>query len=305
MMCKKKISVIIDPCVKMLLPHGPLVTGTIKSLIWAASQRPGWGYPGRCLPGAHESWASVASPRCPSGCVPMLSAQLSKPPQAPGERWILAGEPSFPNRAPEVQKSKSPREGSHSVKKAAHDTSKEKSCFPQCLFKRMGPSCSSHSTEKGTDLPALRSWELGANSALCRQTSTAASIFCLLTLVENWNLKKQVTRQNKTKQTAAMFHLWYTVHVCLPTLSSKKPLWIKSTNKTSYTIISLNRVVPGTVQRATHTVLNRMRDVEWKRFFFSGVRCLLYLLKINQLHFGVNGWIKKRHWRFISKYPTS
>lgn len=158
--------------------------------------------------------------------------------------------------------------------KAAHDTSKEKSCFPQCLFKRMGPSCSSHSTEKGTDLPALRSWELGANSALCRQISTAASIFCLLTLVENWNLKKQVTRQNKTKQTAAMFHLWYTVHVCLPTLSSKKPLWIKSTNKTSYTIISLNRVVPGTVQRATLTVLNRMRDVEWDFF----LRCLMFTI---------------------------
>lgn len=85
---------------------------------------------------SRDQWdrACFLSPRPPSGCMPLHSAQLIPPAQAPGEHTSTTLHQQL---LQEVQKNKRPGEGSHPLK-GSQGHLKRNPCFPQCLFKRMG-----------------------------------------------------------------------------------------------------------------------------------------------------------------------
>lgn len=173
-------------------------------------------------------WGLLLLPRLPSS-LPAGAFNPAQPPaQALGEIPVPGGGSTSANRAlalhtctrgAEEQKM---GEGSQSLKGSQRHL-KRKPCFPQCLFRRKGrgPSCGSNPEyQKGTSIP--RVGEFGANSRPL-QADPAASVLLAGPCLKSEKLKKHV---EKTKQniSAAMFHFLYTVHVCLPTVSGKKPL---------------------------------------------------------------------------------
>lgn len=152
--------------------------------------------------------------------VPGRGVNIYKP--GTGSSWERGRRTEDPEKAPIPQK-------------AADDTSKENLVSLSVSSKEWerGPSCSSNPEDQKRTV-STQDWR-----AWCKQPPSAgrpSSIyFCLLALgLNKWNSKSMW----KTKQniSAAMFHFLHTTHVRLPTVSGKKPLWIKSTNKTSYMI---------------------------------------------------------------------
>lgn len=109
------------------------------------------------------------------------------------------------------------------VPKRQPTTPQKKTMFPSVSLqtKGKGPQLRLQSRVPKRDINT-QFGELGANSRPL-QADPAASVLLAGPCLKSEKLKKHV---EKTKQniSAAMFHFLYTVHVCLPTVSGKKPL---------------------------------------------------------------------------------
>lgn len=155
-----------QPHVQIILPQVLLVTGTPECLGQAASLHPSWSRLLQTSPEGQRDWGLLSSPRCPSGCLPMHSAQLSPPAQAFGGILVLAGECTSTNLAPAVvtrgaEEHKTRRR--LPFRKRQPMTPQKKTLFPSVSLQRngrWGPSCSSNPEyQKGTiNTQDLKAW---------------------------------------------------------------------------------------------------------------------------------------------------
>lgn len=238
MTCKKKkinTSVITAPCANVPLPV-LLVTGTpsawARLLLGTQAGGPAAGISKR----ASETGAS-----CPPLTALLVAGLCTPARRSPGSGWdphaSWACRPAhlalaLATRGAGGQKTRR----SLPARKRQPVTPQKKTAFPSVSLQtsgRQGPGCGSLlSTQQGPSTP--RTGELGANSCLL-QAGPARS-----TLLAGPRLERETQKAcGNDDVSAATFHFLYTVHVCLPIVSVKKPLWIKSTSKTSHMITIL------------------------------------------------------------------
>lgn len=144
-----------------------------------------------------------------------------EPSSGGGERTSTRLAPAVAERGAEEQKT----QRRLPFRKRQPTTPQKKTLFPSVSLQRNGrggPSCSSN-PEYQKRTVSTQDWR-----AWCKQRPLQADPAASILLAGPWfkkvKLKKHV--ENKTKQniSAAMFHFLYTIHVCLPTVSGKKPL---------------------------------------------------------------------------------
>lgn len=186
-----------------------------------------------------EGWRDrgrLSSPHCPSGRRPVHPAWCS-----PGSGWdphaSWACRPAHLALALATRGAEGPKtRRSLPSRKRQPGTPQKKTAFPSVSLQtsgRQGPSGGSLlSTQQGPSTP--RTGELGANSCLLQAGPARSS------LLAGPRLERETQKAcGNDDVSAATFHFLYTVHVCLPIVSVKKPLWIKSTSKTSHMITTL------------------------------------------------------------------
>lgn len=175
----------------------------------------------------------LSAPRCPSGGMPVHPAQRSPGSgRDPDASWACTSANlalALATRGAEEQKI----QRSLPFCKRQLMTPQKKTVFPSVSLQtngRQGPSCRSNPEyPKGT----LGTQDWRARCKPLPPTGRPSQVwFACWPSVSKWNSKS-------TDISAAMFRFLYTVHVCLPIVSVKKPLWIKSTSKTSYMITIL------------------------------------------------------------------
>lgn len=214
---------------------GPPCNRHAERLGQAAPWHPSWRACRGHLQEGQRDRGRLSSPHCPSGRRPVHPARRS-----PGSGWdphaSWACRSAHLALALATRSAEGQTRRSLPFRKRQPMTPQKKTAFPSVSLQtngRQGPSCCSLlSTQKGPLIP--RTGELGANSCLLQADPARSS------LLAGPRLESETQKAcGNDDISAAMFHFLYTVHVCLPIVSVKKPLWIKSTSKTSYMITIL------------------------------------------------------------------